>query len=215
MKSLLVVNDDVVPPKHSILFSKAKNIKSILTKIRLNDDQHAFKSLFDLYFDKIFKVAFSFVKDIEQAEEITEDVFFNFWQIRNRYDEIRSVDNYLFISAKNLSLHYIKKNKGYLKITHEIIHPALTENQDPEKVMLTGELEQYLDNAVERLPPKCREIFKLVRMRGLKYKEVASLLELSIKTVENQIAIALKKLHTDLDLYYDEKERSSNVKKIS
>jgi RNA polymerase sigma-70 factor (ECF subfamily) len=178
------------------------------------DDQHAFKELFDIYFDKIFKVALSIIKDSDLAEEIAEDVFFNFWQMRRRYPEIRSVDNYLFISAKNLSLHYLKKNKGFLKITSDIIHEKTTEAHDPEKVFLTGELEDYLDRAVEKLPPKCKEIFKLVRLRGLKYKEVAKLLEISVKTVENQIAIALKKLHAELDLYYFERERAGQMRKM-
>jgi RNA polymerase sigma-70 factor (ECF subfamily) len=168
-----------------------------------------------MYFDKIFRVAISIIKDTEQAEEIVEDVFFNFWQIRARYAEIRSVDNYLFISAKNLSLHYLKKNRGFLRITDHIINTRSTDGHDPERVYLTDELEQYLDNAVEKLPPKCKEIFKLVRLQGLKYKEVAKLLGLSVKTIENQIAIALKKLHADLDLYYKEKERPEPLIKIS
>lgn len=194
---------------------KEKFLRALLKKITEKDDHRAFHEFYKIYFNKIYRVAFSLVKNREMAEEIVEDVFFNFWQIRDRYAEIRNIDNYLFISTKNLSFHYLKKDKNMLKVAVENFSKLQVYRQNPEKVMLTHELEVFLDDAVERLPDRCKEIFKLARMKGLKYKEVAKLLNISVKTVENQIAIALKKLYAELDTYYAAGEIPVALRKIS
>ncbi len=194
---------------------KEKSLRNLLKKVSERDDHRAFHEFYKIYFNKIYRVAFSLVKNREMAEEIVEDVFFNFWQIRDRYLEIRNVDNYLFISTKNLSFHYLKKEQKLLKVAVEDFSRIQVSHQSPEKLMLTNELETFLDQAVERLPDRCKEIFKLARMKGLKYKEVAKLLNISVKTVENQIAIALKKLYAELDTYYSAAENPVTLRKIS
>ena len=143
---------------------KEKFLRSLLKRISDKDDHRAFHEFYKIYFNKMYRVAFSLVKNREMAEEIVEDVFFNFWQIRDRYQEIRNVDNYLFISTKNLSFHYLKKEQKLLKVAVEDFTRIQVSHQNPEKVMLTNELETFLDDAVEHLPDRCKEIFKLARI---------------------------------------------------
>ncbi len=198
------------------MFRKKKQIKILLERVSSKDDQVAFREFFNIYFDKVFRSAFAIVKDIELSEEIAEDVFYNFWQMRRRYEEIKNVEGYLYISAKNLALLHIKKGKKIIQVSRDefdMIPPI--ENNTPEEIILTKELEQFLDRAVEQLPERCREIFKLVRLKGMKYKEVAGILDISVKTVENQIAIAIKKLKVELDEYLNECDDEAVIRKIS
>lgn len=191
------------------------HITRLLKRITERDDQRAFRDLYDHYFRVVYSAAFAYVRDVALAEEVAEDVFVSLWQNRSRFGEIRNFDNYVFIATRNAALHYIRKRSRMKRVPLDQNPASGIIIDSPESQLLDTELEVFLDGAVERLPERCRHIFKLVRIRGMKYKEVATLLDISVKTVENQVTIALKKLHEDLNRYYSPREVPARLKKIS
>ena len=130
-----------------------------------------------------------------QSGEIVSDVFFNLWQNRNKLPEIGNLESYLYKSVKNTALHYAAKEKNMqrnekLSLAIEYIH----DDEDPENILITNELNHMLTKAIESLPDKCRIIFKLVCEDGLRYKEIADILDISVKTIDAQMKIARLKI---------------------
>jgi RNA polymerase sigma-70 factor (family 1) len=171
------------------------HIKRLLTAIALNDDKVAYKELFILLHSRLKQFAYSILKSNEEAEELVSDVFIRIWEKRNQLTEIHTPLLYFYTSTKNLAFTRISRIKkqqsfpveGWLIQMNSIYF-------DPERLMMTEEMVRQIRNAVNDLPPRCRIIFKLIKEDGLKYKEVAELLHLSVKTVEAQMAIALRRI---------------------
>ena len=174
------------------------NLYDLQTRIAA-DDQAALKGLYELFSKKLHYLAFSFVRSNEVAEEIVEDVFINVWKQREKLPHIENFGWYLYVSTKNTSYSYLRKsNKEHCINLDELSLPYLKLDTNPEDIMVSNEAIQRINLAINNLPPKCRHIFKLVKEDGLKYKQVAELLDINIKTVENQMGIALKKIHSSI-----------------
>jgi RNA polymerase sigma-70 factor (ECF subfamily) len=166
----------------------------LLQKIQKGDEK-AFKEFYHLQFFKLYQFAYSFVHSKEISEEIANDVFVGLWQKKNTISTINNIQVYLYVSVKNASLNYLRKNNLSLPASIDdlsVDHFPLV--ADPELLLSQRELQQQIREAIEQLPPRCRLIFKLVKEDGLSYKEVAAILEISIKTVDSQLCLALKKL---------------------
>lgn len=162
--------------------------------VTLNDEL-AFEQLYRQHFIRLFRFCFSILHQKEAAEEIVNDVFLNLWKQRNRLPEIENLDLYLYVSVKNLSLNCLRNNH----FTHTIDIESLCNDHihfapDPETLMVSSENIKKIITAIDELPPRCKLIFKLIKEDGLRYKDVADLLNLSVKTVEAQLAIAIKKI---------------------
>ncbi len=170
-------------------------VRKSLLRIAGDGDTKAFRDLYHYYFPRLLRFSFLIVHTKEQAEEIVNDVFINLWRRREQLYKIENPDVYFYVAVKNKSLDYLSKNQ--LKETvdiHQISESHLKFSMDPEKILITAELKEKIEKAIDRLPARCKLIFKLIREDGLKYKEVAAVLNLSIKTVEAQMTIAVKKL---------------------
>jgi len=169
----------------------------LLRRIVEDDDMQAFSGLYELMHKSLFDFALSIVKHREPAEEIAADVFIRLWERRQtiRNTMVRSCRLYLFMCIKNAALNYLRANKqiGYLRLEQVSLVEWKLE-ASPEDLLITAEMAGRLNRAVSELPVKCGIIFRLVKEEELSYKEVAQLLEVSVKTVENQIGIALKKI---------------------
>lgn len=171
------------------------DIRYLQTQIARNDDQLAYKSLFKNLQPWLYQFAYSFIKSHELAEEIVSDVFIRIWEKRKQLEQIDNLKLYLYVSTKNFSLNYLQKllkNKTFELDQLSVELKSLY--ADPEQVLITREMANRVRLAVNQLPPRCKMIFKLVKEDGLKYKEVAELLDISIKTVEAQVTLAVKKL---------------------
>ncbi|MEO8109056.1 MAG: RNA polymerase sigma-70 factor [Ginsengibacter sp.] len=165
-----------------------------------NDDQNALKELFGHYSKRLFHFAYSIIHSRELAEEIVEDVFIQVWQKRIKLSTLENLTWYLYVATRNISCNYLRKYKKVIHIDiDELTLPNYTIDATPEELIISNEALQNINKIINELPLKCRIIFKLVKEDGLKYKEVAGLLNLTTKTVENQMGIALKKLHAALD----------------
>jgi RNA polymerase sigma-70 factor (family 1) len=170
------------------------DIQLLQVRIARDNDQHAYKELFVSFYPSLYSLSLSFLKSGYLAEEAVSDVFIKVWKKRAGLARISNLKLYLFRSIKNTSLNYLKQQN------RSLIEPENYKVQlqsiyfDPEQLMLTAEMIGLVQKAIQQLPPRCQLIFKLVKEDGLKYKEVAELLNLSLKTVENQMTIAIRKI---------------------
>jgi RNA polymerase sigma-70 factor (ECF subfamily) len=185
-----------------------------LQRLISENDEAALRDLYDAYADKLFHFAYAIVHSKETAEEIIADVFIKIWQKRSHIVTVENLTFYLFITIKNIACNYLRKYNSKKNISlDELSLPYYYINTSPEDLLITSETLQSINKAINELPPQCRIIFKLVKEDGLKYKDVAKLLNLNIKTIENQMGIALKKLHTSIELLLHATKKSPLKKK--
>lgn len=178
-----------------MVMAENENIKRLLSLIALNNDQVAYKELFILLHGRLKQFAYSILKSSEEAEELVSDVFVRIWEKRDQLTAIESPLLYFYTTAKNLALNRLNKQKRIQNQSPEEWLVQLNSIYfDPEQLMMTEEMVRQIRQAVNNLPPRCRLIFKLIKEDGLKYREVAELMQLSIKTIEAQMAIALRRL---------------------
>ena len=179
---------------------KPENIRLLQLAIACFDDMQAYKQLFLLFYPSLLSFAVSIIKSKELSEEIVSDVFIKIWEKRHQLDKVENLSYYLFTAVKNKCLNGLKdpKNRENLEINDvDIKFKSLY--YDPEQRLISEEMINRIQKAIQELPPRCRLIFKLVKEEGLRYKEVAELLQLSLKTVENQMSLAFKKIGTAID----------------
>ena len=186
-------------------------ITELQNRIALYEDMKAYKALYDMLFASLHRFSFSMVKSKEVAEEIVSDVFIKIWQIRDRLPEIGNLKVYLYTITKNFSLNYIQRNYKNSPVSIDAldIDPMISYGT-PEDLCITAEIIARLKEAVHELPPQCRLIFQLVKEDGLKYKEAAEILNISVFTVRNQLAIAIQKLAQALPSYIQQPLPSLN-----
>ena len=159
------------------------------------NDEHAFEQFYRQYFIRLFRFCYAVVHEKGVAEEIANDVFLSLWKRRSDLGAIENLEVYLYISAKNHCLNHLRRHRRMIAIDiDDLCEDALQFQPDPESLLIRSETTQQVVAAIAKLPPKCKLIFKLVRQDGLKYKDVARLLDISVKTVEAQLAIAVKKI---------------------
>jgi RNA polymerase sigma-70 factor (family 1) len=186
-------------------------IENLQRRIALYEDMKAYKALYDLLFNGLHRFSYSIVKSKEVAEEIVSDVFIKIWQIRARLPEIDNLKVYLYTITKNFSFNYIHRNykNPSVSIDDMDIEPVI-EVGSPEELCISAEIITRIRQAIQQLPPQCRIIFQLVKEDGMKYKEVAEVLNISVFTVRNQLAIAIRKLSEALPLYVQSYVHSVN-----
>lgn len=143
----------------------------------------------------------SFVQQKEIAEEIVSDILINLWEKRKELERIENLRVYLYISTRNQSLKHLVKQKKINSVNLDELDVNLNvSNLNPESLLISKEMIQKLETAIHQLPPKCKMIFQLIKEDGLKYKEIANILNISVKTIDNQLAIALQKISKSLRL---------------
>jgi RNA polymerase sigma-70 factor (family 1) len=166
-----------------------------LTKLT-HGDARAFECLFKLYYPRLTIFANRFLNDVAAAEEIVSDTFVVLWEHGHEVVFTGTVSAYLFKSVQNRCLNYLKRRKienlyiSYME-REQLLNDAVSA---AESAYLEKEMVWQINAAIADLPEKCREIFMMSRFEHLKYKDIAGKLNLSPKTVERQISIALDKL---------------------
>ncbi|MDJ1486037.1 RNA polymerase sigma-70 factor [Cytophagaceae bacterium YF14B1] len=156
-------------------------------------NQAAFKTIFHLYYRPLTLFAMKYVGDVEEAKEITQEFFIRFWEKHASVEINFSLKTYLYHSVRNACYNFIEKNKvAQRRLTDWKKNPFI---QDPilDKI-IAAEQEEILLKGIDSLPEKCKEIFIMSRIEKLSNKEIAAKLQISVKTVEGQITIALKRL---------------------
>jgi RNA polymerase sigma-70 factor (ECF subfamily) len=169
-------------------------------RIAIYDDETAYRELYLLFYKPLLHFAGSFVPP-EAAQEIVSDVFISLWQNRQQLDEVRHLRVYLYVSTKNNAIRWLgaRQRSATLMLDEARVQLQSTQ-QDPEALMITAEMMNRINAAINNLPPRCKLIYKMVREDRLRYKEIAQILDISVKTIDNQLAIALKRIAAVLEL---------------
>ena len=165
---------------------------NLLLDLLSKNDELAFTELYSRYWKKLFAVAYNRLKEIQSAEDIVHDVFVSLWANRGK-SEVDSLENYLATATKYMVLAKIKKIQKERKYTNEPLQVRVVDLPIESSLHYKRILE-IIKAEVERLPEKCRIIFKYSRDEGMPVRMIAHKLDISPKTVENQLNKALKQL---------------------
>ena len=172
---------------------KQEDDKALLAHIK-NDNKLAFDTLFRKYYTPLSRFACKLNGSEAAAEEAVQEVFINIWEHRHHLEISKAVISYLFQAVRNKVYEQFRKVQTRAKYEEEYA-ANIPEHEEPQESDLSNyEIACLVWTAVEQLPEKCREIFQLSRDEGLTYNEIAAHLNISSKTVENQMGIAFKKL---------------------
>ncbi|GAA4330358.1 RNA polymerase sigma-70 factor [Mucilaginibacter gynuensis] len=163
------------------------------------NDIRSFEILFHKLNTKLIKFCVFYINNKEAAEEIVSDVFVRCWENRLTLAHINDPSTYLFVAVKNGSLNYLKKYSQVHLVQIEDSHELVFVNSyDPVKALERKELHFILDRAIDCLPMQSKLIFRLIKEDGMRYKQVAEILNISTRTVQTQLFRAIKKLTTTL-----------------
>lgn len=176
------------------------HLPALLQRIATGD-QAAFRQVYASFYRRLYQFAHAIVGIREPAEEVVEDVFIRVWQQRARITEIQNLRVYLYTATKNTSLNYVSR-KARESITEPFDHiPIELDGSavNPEQLLITTEMYRKIQQAVEALPPRCKMIFKLVREDGLRYREIADILNISVNTIDVQMSIAVRRIAAALE----------------
>ncbi|MDR6782985.1 RNA polymerase sigma-70 factor (ECF subfamily) [Pedobacter africanus] len=170
---------------------------NLLERIRAGD-KNAFQEIFHKFYRKLRVYAYTFVKENEDAEEIVQQVFCRIWERRDQLRPEGSLQSLLYRSVYNESLSQLRHQK--VRNTFQVHQTKQMENtdRDASHQLIASELNRQIQHAIAKLPEQCRTIFQMSRFEQLKYQQIADALNISIKTVENQMGKALKVMRIKL-----------------
>ena len=182
-------------PQSKELQPGAINIDQLFRKVIHENSYKDFETIYKHYYEFLCHYAWKFVNEKELAEEVVSEVFYKLWKNKNKINVKTSFRSYIFIAVRNQAFDYLRKVKkiNYIEDT-EALRSGMTDRHSPLEEVIFNEIYINLEKAIENLPHQCRMIFRMSRDEGLRYREIAEQLNISIKTVETQMGRALKKL---------------------
>jgi RNA polymerase sigma-70 factor (ECF subfamily) len=165
-----------------------------------NDDVSAFDQIYEWYFHKLFSFISKILKDEQETEDIVQEIFVKIWESRNKFDDCKSLNSYIFTVAYHNSISIIRKrivDQKYLEFlkNSSAVHSA----PDGISELEFYELNNQVQNLIDHLPERQKQVFLLHREKGLSYPEIAEQLGISKNTVEVHMVKALKYLRQNLD----------------
>ncbi len=169
----------------------------IIRRIRQGDKQE-FEKLFRSSYVSLVRYAKTFVKDHDTSEEIVQDLFFRLWNERQKLKIKSSLTGYLFRSVHNRALHHLEHQKVVSRHAGEMAAATELTAEPVTEAIYYNELQSKVAGVIERLPERCRLIFRMSRFEGLKYNEIADKLAVSLKTVEGDMGKALREFRKAL-----------------
>jgi RNA polymerase sigma-70 factor (ECF subfamily) len=164
--------------------------RELLLRIQAGDEG-AYDSVFRTWYPILVRVASALLKEVDAAEEVAQEVMLELWRRRHLIDTSVSLRAYLLRSIRNRSLNHLR----HLRVRRETEADVEATYGAPlaaDQPIVAKELAEAVRTALAELPPRCREVFELSRVHGLKYAEIAATLEISQKTVEAQMGKALR-----------------------
>jgi RNA polymerase sigma-70 factor (ECF subfamily) len=170
----------------------APNLNDIKLKIA-SDEYAAFRELYLLMYAPMMRFAAIYTHSPQAAEDVLADVFLKLWDQRSQLHRIDNLRVYLYTAIKNTALNY-RNRQAKITARADDLSELETGQPDPEHALIAAEMSEHIQKAVNQLPPRCKLIFQLAKEEGLRYKEISSILGISVKTIDNQLAIALSKI---------------------
>lgn len=167
-------------------------IEDLLIEKVLQGDHKAFEELYFMYSEQLYGFALRYLKTKEDAEGLVQEIFIKIWETRSRLKKGQSFGAYLFTIAKNTIFNQFRKKvneKAYLEYLRN--HLDNRYNKTENDVIL-NDIRKQIEDCIETLPPQRKLVFQMSRFKGLSHKEIAKELDISEKTVETHIRLALK-----------------------
>ncbi len=159
-----------------------------------NMDERSFKRFVELYSSDLLYYARYLVRSKEEAEEIVSDVFVEVWQNRDKMHEIRNAKVWLLTVTHNKAISCLRKRSSWLSLSWDEVGggdlPAVL--QTPDEQLITQEELDKINRIINDLPPRCKQVFVLAKIEKLLYKDIADILGISVKTINNHISKALE-----------------------
>jgi len=166
------------------------------------DDEQIFERLFVSHFKYLCNYSYYYIHDTEEAKEIVQNVFLQFWEKASFDKPIAALKSYLYTSVRNACIDYLKHNMIEQEYRSKILLECSEESEENFEQILVNELSAKLEEAVQLLPPQCQKIFRLSRFECRKNKDIALELNITLKAVEAQISKALVFLRDKLSGSY-------------
>lgn len=158
-------------------------------------DELAFEHLMHLYSARLYRYIMGFVHVREEGEEMVSDVFYDVWKNRRLLQDVQNMDAYIFTIAYRKCISRLRQGHHYEEVSLDevgdfVMNPLLS----PDEEMISREEIHRINDAISQLPPKCKHVFFLAKVEHLPYKDIADMMGISVKTINNHIASALEKL---------------------
>ncbi|MBW3466907.1 RNA polymerase sigma-70 factor [Arthrospiribacter ruber] len=167
----------------------------------LQGDVAAFEILFKSHYSALCRFAYQYLSDKDAAEEVVQSAFIGFWEKKESIQIDASLKSYLYSSVRNACLNELKRLKVRQVHAEAVVADGERYTHAADHQAIKNELESKIQEAIEALPDQCKLIFRMSRFEDLKYQEIADALQISIKTVENQMGKALKLMRLKLKDY--------------
>jgi len=174
--------------------------KRDLERIKKGDVKQ-FEILFKDYYEMLCHFALKYVKNMEQSEGVVQDTFYNIWKNKEKLNINTSLKAYLYTAVRNNCLQVLRTRSLDIKYENYYKSHYANESISPSDELNAKELSKVINKALNSLPERCQQIFKMSRYEGLKYHEIAEKLSISIKTVEANMGKALKHFRAQLKDY--------------
>ena len=165
--------------------------KELFHQIKKNKS-NALSTLFNKYYVQLCRFSYTYVKSVDLAEEVVSDVFYNIWVNRKKIEIKSNLKTYLYSATRNISINYLAKESRTWENIETIGLENIVSENSPEKILNQKELEKLIESLIKKLPKKRQLVFRLNRIDGLSYKEIARILSISVNTVQNHMVKAVE-----------------------
>ncbi len=171
--------------------------KELLVQLR-QGRKAALQTVFEAHYPEVCRAIFRLIPDHAVMEDLAQEVFIRFWEKREQIDITGSLTGYLYRMAVNEALGHLRRRRFHEDPADAAVHLPASAVDGAESAILQRDLSERLQAAMDALPPRCRTVFHLSRFEEMTYQEIAERMDISIKTVENQMGKALRILREDL-----------------
>ena len=175
--------------------------KFLLQRLK-DDDIKALEVIFNRHYSNLCKYLLLIFKSQLLVDHVAQDIFIHLWENRKKIEIKTSLESYLYSAGRYKAVNEFRNAKRHEKIEASISETLEKESESPFSILESKELEQIINEAINKLPERCQQIFRLSREEELSNKEIAQTLNISINTVETQITIASKKIRNNLRPFY-------------
>jgi len=185
-----------------------KELNRLLNNVINRNCKRSFEQIFSYYYPKIVDFADLYLESHELAEEVASDALLKLFLKRHSWLVVEKPEAYLYKTVKNLSLSHLRKANNNLRLIkiREMQDLPVEQEADAENFLIEEEFNALVSRIIENMPPRRRMIFKLIKQEGKSYKDVSKLLNVSVKTVETHMGLAILDIRNSLEKY-DKQER--------
>lgn len=165
------------------------------------DNECAFKQLYQNYYSRVVTFITGIIKRREAAQDLAQDIFVNLWLNRKTLDVSRNLQNYLFVSSRHAAINYLKKELSATSEPIEDMHKNISSDITVEDMLFAKEIRLLIEMVVSEMPAQRQRIYRLSREQGMSNEDIANKLGISKRSVENQISLALKEIRQAVTAY--------------